>query len=99
MRTRLSTDDRKAAILAAALDVAESGHYRYITRDQVAEAAGCSAGLVSLHFGTMDAFKDELMREAVRKRRAKIVAQGLVAKCAIALAAPEFLQDKARAGV
>ncbi|MEG0966734.1 MAG: hypothetical protein RSG92_15300 [Pseudomonas sp.] len=97
---RLTPTDRKDQILSAALDAAEATNYMTITREEIAERAGCSPALVSAYLGAMDGgVRDEVMRAAVAKRRARVVAQGLLAQDAIAQGAPDFLKAKAAAAV
>lgn len=93
-RKRLSPNERRALILKAAVALAVRGDYRNITRDAVADHAGVSAGLVSQYF-PMSKLRQSIMREAVRLELLPILAQGIVARDPLALAAP--LKLKARA--
>lgn len=95
MAKRMTPNDRQAEIMAAALAVAEAGNYRYMTREEIAAAADCSPGLISMHFGTMEQVRDEVMRVAIETRRPKIILQGLVAQDTRAQLAPGWLRAKA----
>lgn len=75
--TRLNADARAGIILEAAIRLAESKGYTRITRDDIAAAAGCSTGLVSRYLGTMPQMRRTIMRRAVERGVARIVAQGL----------------------
>jgi AcrR family transcriptional regulator len=74
---RLPPSDRKAALLAAALALAERGHYTSVTRSQIAERVGVSAALVSFYLGTMPAMRRLLMRHAVTSGNLAVIGQGL----------------------
>ena len=79
-RKRLLPADRKAEILTAALDVAaRKNGWSSLTREAVAATANCSPASISVHFGTMIAFRRTIMREAVRTAKLPIIAQGLAA--------------------
>ena len=96
---RMKPKERKAAILAVALDLAESGHYLQLTREQVAASAGFKCPLLHHYFGTMAQFRRAVMRAAVRSERLPVIAQGLTANDAQALKAAPELQTAALAGV
>lgn len=53
--TRLAPDDRRAALIEAALLCIAEGGIAAFTVDQICARAGVSRGLVIHHFGTMDA--------------------------------------------
>ena len=88
-------DDRRDRIMDAALRLAAAKGYKNWSREAVATAARVSAGLVNHYFGTMAALQTEVMREAVARELPGIVAQGLVYKDPVALAAPERLRKSA----
>lgn len=92
---RLDPADRRAAILAAAVKLAESRSYYALTRDDVAHAAGVSAGLVTRYFLAMPELRRQVMAEAVRLEIPAIVAQGIANRCPVALAAPGPLKLRA----
>ncbi len=92
-------DQRNKRILEAAVDLAGQRGFRNFSRDDVAEAAGVSAGLVNHAFGTMDALHDEVMAQAVKRRLEGIVAQGLALAHPAAVAAPPDLKQAAVASL
>lgn len=96
---KLKPDVRLDTILSAALDVSESVGYSRATREQIAERAQCSPGLVSHYLGTMKAARRDIMRHAIKQERALIVAQGLAARDPHALKAPDDLKQAASRAV
>ena len=92
---RLEPAAREAEILAAALKLAATRGYAKISREQIAEAAGCSTGLVSRYFGTMTNLRRTLMRKAIERRIVKVVAQGLADGNPLARKAPDDLRSEA----
>lgn len=76
---KMDAAQRRAQILAAALQAAETHGYRNLTLQQIASAAGVSKGLPMVYFGTMTALRRALMREAVKVSNLKVIAQGIVA--------------------
>lgn len=61
-RRRLSTEERRAAILAAALEAFAGSSYADVSAARVAEASGSSTGLVFHYFGS----KAQLYADVVR---------------------------------
>ena len=53
--TRLTSQDRRAALVEAALDCIADGGIQAFTVDRVCDKAGVSRGLITHHFGSMDA--------------------------------------------
>ena len=95
--TYMSTN-HKQRIIEAAIDVASRpGGWASLTRQAVAARAGCSDGLVSQHCGTMEQFKRDIMRHAIRSRHLSIIAQGLAAGDPRAKRAPPDLKGEALA--
>lgn len=93
VRTRLAPDDRKAAILEAALHCAGIAPYHTVTREAIGARAGCAPGTVSHYFSTMTKLRRALMREAVARGLVSIVADGLAQRDPqAAKAAPETLR-------
>jgi len=87
--------DRREKILNVALEIAARVGYSNVERQEVAIGAECSAALISYHFSTMTQFKRAIMRAAVHKEDAKVVAQGLAANDPIAVKAPALLKAQA----
>lgn len=95
---RLKPQDRKAEILTAAIKVAgRPGGWSTLTRESVANEAGCAVGLVSRYFGTMACFKRAIMRAAVNDRDLSIIAQGLATRDVNAIKADADLKAQALA--
>ena len=94
-KTRTNPELRKEHILDTAVAVARSFGYNKITRDQVAEAAGVSPGLISRYFPAMAQLRKAVMRQAVRHEIPEIIAQGLAADDDRAKSAPSELKSKA----
>lgn len=95
MTKRSTPAARKADILTAALDLSRAGHYQRISREAIAERAGCSVGLVSRYLGTMPQLRRAVISAAIAKGDVRVLAQGLAAGEAKALAAPQELRVKA----
>ena len=77
VRTRLAPPDRKAAILDAAVQCSSATSYHVVTREAIGARAGCAPGTVSHYFSTMTKLRRAVMREAITRGIAKIVADGL----------------------
>lgn len=92
---RVNPKLRKEHILNVAVDVACNHGYHKLTRDAVAETAGVSMGLVSRYFGTMPQLKRDVMRAAIKRDIASIVAQGLAINDKHARKAPQGLKQQA----
>ena len=95
MTQRQTPRQRKAALLDAALVVATSAGYAHMTREAIAAHAAVSPALISHHLGTMPQLRRAVMRAAVTRQMAPIVAQGLAAKDPQAQKAPDHLKQQA----
>ena len=95
MTERLSPKHRTSELLDAALALAGRTGWRGLTRDAIAAAAGVSPGLVSARLGTMDALRRSVMRAAVKRRVARVVAEGLMAGDRYAQQADDALRTEA----
>lgn len=93
--TRLQPDDRRAAILSAAVDLAVREGYRALTRDRVAEEAGTSTGLVSRYFLHMDLLREAVLTAAVDQRHVRLVAEGMACGDLAASVVPYKLRFRA----
>jgi AcrR family transcriptional regulator len=91
--------DRKKQILDVAVELSKKQGYQRVTRDDVARAAECACGLINRYFETMIQLRRAVMRAAVKQGVLEIVAQGIVAKDAQALKAPEELKQRALAAL
>jgi len=96
-KKRMRPDDRRDLILKSALELATRGHYTTITRDQIAEHADVSVGLVTRYFGTMPQLKRDVMRAAIRAEALPIIAHGLAIQDPHAQKAPSDLKQRAAA--
>jgi AcrR family transcriptional regulator len=94
-RRRIPPDDRRGEVLAAALTVAREGFFATMTRTDVSTVAGCSPGLVTHYFNSMDELREAVMREAIERKELRVLVQGLATGCVIALEAPDALRVKA----
>jgi len=94
-RQRLAPETRRGRILEAALKLAEKRGYGAITREEVAEAAGVSVGLVTWYFQGMAGLRKAIISRAVELENAAVVAQGLAARDPLALAADDSLKNAA----
>ena len=94
-RYRQTPADRKAAILEAAVNLAQLSGYRSLTIRSVARAASVSSPLVSFYFYCTDDLLTAVMEEAVRRRVLSVVAEGLAHRHPAAVAAPIALQQAA----
>ena len=92
---RLPAQARKDEIILAGLKLATRKGYMNLTREMVAKSAKCSPTLITAHFGTFEAFRKELMANAIAVENLAIVAQGLVMKVPAAMRAPRALREKA----
>lgn len=89
--------DRDGRILSAAVELAKTLGYQWITRDQVAEAAGVSTGSINSAYGTMRDLKRAVLSYAVEHEIIEIVRQGIGDDHEITRAAPAELKKRAAA--
>jgi AcrR family transcriptional regulator len=97
MTQRMEAGDRKTQLLTAAIRLANENGWFKLTHVQVATATGTARSLVNAYFGNKAALKDAVMVEAVKNRNIAIVAEGLVYRNSVALAAPASLRKQAQA--
>jgi len=98
--SRVRHDDtsiRVAEILLAAVKLSEKYGYTNVTREQVAQGAKCSVGLVSKYMGTMDNMRRSIVSAAIAQENLTILAQALVNNHPKALRAPQELRHRAAA--
>ena len=96
-RIRLDPKVRRDSILDAALYSAEKSHYRMITREVIAFNAQVSPALVAHYLGSIDEIRDLVLKTAIERENAQIVAQGLVARDPRACRAPLNVRREALA--
>jgi AcrR family transcriptional regulator len=90
-------NNRKTAILKAAMDVAQTAGYSRVTLQEVARQARCTHGLVLYYFSTVAQLRRAVMSEAIRVGDAAIIAQGLAIGDSKAKRAPPELKAAAAA--
>lgn len=93
--TRMKPDERRAQILDCALKIARDVGYRQVDRGHVSRELGISRGTINTHFGTLEQFRRAIMRAAIAREDAAIIAQGLAARDRHAQKAPEALRQAA----
>ena len=71
-------DRTRAQILAAALSIAKRYGLVSVKRDAVASEANCAAGTVNFHFQTVAMLHNEVIKEAIRTRALRVIAEGIV---------------------
>lgn len=69
-------EDRDNRMMDAAISLAEEDSYQWITREAVAQRAGVAPATISFHFKTVANLKRAVLREAIKRRSLKIIAEG-----------------------
>lgn len=69
--------ERNGRILDAAVGLAETDGYQFLTRAAVAASAGVAEGTINTAFGTMRKLKQAVVREAVAREILPIIAEAL----------------------
>lgn len=87
-KNRFTPDVRKHQIVSAALVVARRLGYSGVTYSAIAREVGISAPSVVYHYNTMTQLRRAVMRHAVKKNDALVVAMGAKAGDRNALQAP-----------
>ncbi|BAM68879.1 hypothetical protein [Edwardsiella phage MSW-3] len=87
-------NDTQTSVLNAAMKLSRIHGFQHIKRDDIAETANVSTGIVSYYYSIPE-MRAAVMQEAVRVNDAVIVCQGLAAKHPIAQGAPEALRREA----
>lgn len=95
--SKLPSTERRAQLLDIALSIAEAKGYQKVTRELIATRAGVSPATVTAYFKTTPQMKRDIMRAAVKREMAAIVAQGLAAQDPHARKAPDRLRQAAAA--
>lgn len=95
MTKHKNSEDRKADILTAALDLAAVMGYQNVTRSAVADKLSISPALVNRHFTTMAQLKRDIMRAAVARPCLHVVAQGMALRDPRAMRASAELKERA----
>lgn len=90
---------RARRITHYACQLVEAEGLAAFSRSRVAAYARCSLGTVSNAYGSMQALRDAVMREAVTRPILSVLAQGLAMGDPIAKAAPEPVRQAALASL
>jgi hypothetical protein len=98
-KARANPELRKSSILDAAVDLSRTFGYANISRQQVADRAGVSTGLVTKYFGTMKQLRRAIIRAAIAREIPEIVAQGLACSDQHVMKAPDELKAAARLSI
>ena len=88
-------ETRKDELLDTALSLARLVGYANVQRADLAERCACSTGTVSKYFGTMKQLKRAIISAAIAREDLTVIAQGIVAREAKALAARPELKRRA----
>lgn len=93
-------ENRDKRMMDAAISLSEEDSYQWITREAVAARAGVSPGTISHHFGSMANLKRAVLREAIKRRALKIIAEGAGCRHAIIMnECPDDLRAEAVASL
>ncbi len=79
-RSNLGPDIRRAELIRAGLDLCRLTAYYEVTRDEVAAFAGVGSGSVNSYFGTINNYRQELIKAAIETRHLKILADAITRK-------------------
>ncbi len=93
-QSRLAPEVRKHQIVAAGLTVARSQGYNGIRYSSIAKEVGISAPSVVHHYRTMPQLRRAVMRHAINKGDALVVAMGVQAGDRYAKQAPVDMQSE-----
>lgn len=94
-RRRVEPRARKAEIVLAAIELARRHGYTGITRELIAERAGCSVRLINYYFTTIAELRGIVMAEAVKQVIVEIIAQGLALRDPQAIDVPQPVKMRA----
>lgn len=97
--TRMSPLDRRAQILACALDEAKRVGYMNVDRGHISRRLDISRGTITRYFGALPHLRAAIMRAAITQGCVQVVAQGLAARDPLAQAAPERIRQLAIASL
>ena len=95
VKTRANPELRRDQILKVAIELSIKNGYNNIRRDDIAEAAGVSEGLVTKYFNTMVQLRRDIIRWAIAHEIAEIIKQGIANGDKHAKKAPTYLKIRA----
>lgn len=87
--------DRNRIVMDAAIQLAKTEGYQFLTREAVAREAKVSTGTVSNAYGNVRELKRAVLREAVEKEIVEIIAQGMADRHPIVAGISLSLRQKA----
>lgn len=96
---RLAPDDRRAAILQAAIRLSVRDGYLTLNRESAAAEAGVSPALISHYFLHTSLLRSAVMQAAVDQSLLSVIAEGIATRVPEALAAPVALRTAALASL
>ncbi len=99
MSKRMLPAEREAAILEAAISVAQTVGFSRMRLTEIAAQGKCSTALVVTYFGTMTKMRRKVMRAAIKRELLGIIANGVANGDPTACKADEGLQKKALASL
>lgn len=91
--------DLRERVLSAAVEIAQTDGYQWITRAAVADRAEVGVGSINTAFETMIDLKRAVMAHAVDNEILSLIAQGLADGSSIAKSAPADLKQRALAAI
>lgn len=94
MGAHLKPDERCRQFLAAGLPLAEVYGYRKVTREMIAAQIGCSPSLLSKYWTSIE-WHNALVNEAILTHNLTVIAQALVDRNPLVIAAPMALKEAA----
>jgi AcrR family transcriptional regulator len=94
-RIRMTPQERAQQVLEVAVKLATKRGLRQVTRGEIAEAADCSAGLVTKYLGGRQEMQTAIVKAAIKQRIVPIVATAIADRYPAALRAPEDLKAEA----
>ena len=77
MSNRIEPKKRRRQLLNSAVEIARDEGFQNLTRQAIADAAGVSPGLVTVHLGTMSNLKRSVMRAGVAREIHEIISYGI----------------------
>lgn len=86
---------RRDYLIEAALSLAKRNKTYWLTRETLAAYAHVAPATVTYHLGTVDKMRKLIMREAVKRKVAEVVALGLAGGDSIARRAPADVRQAA----
>lgn len=67
MKTRMAPNDRKSSIFTAAMNIAKTKGYEYVSQVNVTREAHCAHGLIHHYFKNMSELRKEIVLKSIDK--------------------------------